>query len=247
MPVMDGMEAAKTIRRTVSTEYQPFIVALTAQVMQGDRDRCLTVGMSDYISKPVAKEDLLRILTIAPRLEPNQLIPPPQPPIIPLPPPQPSLQAAAAAAAAVATPPPPSSLAGVSGATLDTEANTTSGAVDVAPSTPIVTTLSTHVHHTPKREFNNTPNVVTTSSGSIPAEETATLPTATNTNATGSDSHTLNTDAHHIVDSSMPPSHTNSRDSHSLPRTLLSSSSSTSSSLSTPAGRHRYQTEHTIS
>ncbi|MEO6001632.1 MAG: response regulator [Opitutus sp.] len=53
MPEMDGLEASRQIRRRLSADRQPKIIALTANAMQGDRQRCLDAGMDDYISKPV--------------------------------------------------------------------------------------------------------------------------------------------------------------------------------------------------
>jgi TMAO reductase system sensor TorS len=69
MPVMDGFEATTRIRegerRREETD-QPVkrqsIVALTAHAISGDRDRCLAVGMDDYLTKPFARDDLLAIL-----------------------------------------------------------------------------------------------------------------------------------------------------------------------------------------
>ena len=52
MPEMDGLEATRIIRQ-LDTPYQPTIIAMTANVMQGDRERCLEAGMDDYISKPI--------------------------------------------------------------------------------------------------------------------------------------------------------------------------------------------------
>ncbi len=60
MPVMDGLEA--TIRIRNEEKIQPIIIAMTANVMQGDRDACINAGMDDYISKPVKHEDLMSIL-----------------------------------------------------------------------------------------------------------------------------------------------------------------------------------------
>ena len=52
MPEMDGFEAVRTIREKEVTGRVP-IVALTANAMQGDRDRCLSAGMDGYLSKPI--------------------------------------------------------------------------------------------------------------------------------------------------------------------------------------------------
>ena len=60
MPEMDGMEATRMIR--VCLETQPVIIAMTANVMQGDREECLQSGMNDYISKPVELNELLGML-----------------------------------------------------------------------------------------------------------------------------------------------------------------------------------------
>jgi signal transduction histidine kinase/ligand-binding sensor domain-containing protein/DNA-binding response OmpR family regulator len=56
MPEMDGLEATRIIRHSGGN--QPVIVAITANVMQGDREECLSAGMDDYLSKPI-KLDLL--------------------------------------------------------------------------------------------------------------------------------------------------------------------------------------------
>jgi CheY-like chemotaxis protein len=62
MPEMDGLEATRRIRQAESMQRQPRIVAMTANVLQGDRERCLSAGMDDYISKPVKLEELARVL-----------------------------------------------------------------------------------------------------------------------------------------------------------------------------------------
>jgi len=62
MPQMDGLEATRLIRTTVSAQSQPSIVAMTANVMPGDRERCLSAGMNDYISKPIKLSEIARVL-----------------------------------------------------------------------------------------------------------------------------------------------------------------------------------------
>jgi signal transduction histidine kinase/CheY-like chemotaxis protein len=59
MPVMDGTEAIRRIRNSASGWHDVPVIALTADAMQGDRDRFLAIGMSDYISKPIDQRDLL--------------------------------------------------------------------------------------------------------------------------------------------------------------------------------------------
>ena len=58
MPVMGGLEATQTIREDAGPHPGPAIVALTANVMDGDRERCLDAGCDDYLAKPVAPADL---------------------------------------------------------------------------------------------------------------------------------------------------------------------------------------------
>jgi CheY-like chemotaxis protein len=57
MPEMNGLEATRMIRTCL--EIQPVIIAMTANVMQGDRDECLQAGMDDYMSKPIELPELL--------------------------------------------------------------------------------------------------------------------------------------------------------------------------------------------
>ncbi|MEG3767118.1 response regulator [Alteromonas sp. 14N.309.X.WAT.G.H12] len=65
MPVMDGFEATRKIRAPDSKVLNSniTIVAMTANAMQGDKDKCLAVGMNDFISKPVESSKLQQILT----------------------------------------------------------------------------------------------------------------------------------------------------------------------------------------
>lgn len=64
MPVMDGFEATTMIRKPESKVVDPnvTIIAMTANAMQGDRERCLEVGMDDYVTKPINSKMLLATL-----------------------------------------------------------------------------------------------------------------------------------------------------------------------------------------
>ncbi len=60
MPVKDGLEATRMIRLCLST--QPVIIAMTANAIEGDRQKCLNAGMDDYMSKPFKIEELTRMI-----------------------------------------------------------------------------------------------------------------------------------------------------------------------------------------
>jgi len=57
MPEMDGYQALDIIRNTEATAKFP-VIAVTAQAMKGDKERCLEAGATDYISKPINMDEL---------------------------------------------------------------------------------------------------------------------------------------------------------------------------------------------
>ncbi|MBL8235215.1 MAG: response regulator, partial [Bryobacterales bacterium] len=61
MPVLDGLETTRLIRRDTRFQSLP-IVAMTAHAMSGDRERCLAAGMNGYIAKPLHPASLLRVV-----------------------------------------------------------------------------------------------------------------------------------------------------------------------------------------
>ncbi len=66
MPEMDGFEATRKIRESRGKSARPRIMALTANALKGDRERCLEAGMDDYLSKPLGLRDLAVGLERAP-------------------------------------------------------------------------------------------------------------------------------------------------------------------------------------
>jgi CheY-like chemotaxis protein len=66
MPEMDGFEATREVRNSFSPVCQPRIIALTADAMKEDRERCLAAGMDDYVSKPIKVNELISALNRTP-------------------------------------------------------------------------------------------------------------------------------------------------------------------------------------
>ena len=63
MPELNGYETTRLIRQRPHWKLLP-IIAVTAQAMQGDREKCMDAGASDFLSKPVKTEELLSLLKV---------------------------------------------------------------------------------------------------------------------------------------------------------------------------------------
>jgi CheY-like chemotaxis protein len=67
MPIMDGYETTRRLRNSADVSIHASlrkipVIALTASAIKGDKEKCEAAGMDDYITKPVAKQDLERVL-----------------------------------------------------------------------------------------------------------------------------------------------------------------------------------------
>jgi len=65
MPIMDGYETTEIIRKSSADYKNIYIIAMTANAMEGDKEKCLKVGMNEYISKPIDVTDLTNKLISA--------------------------------------------------------------------------------------------------------------------------------------------------------------------------------------
>ena len=66
MPEMDGLDATRNIRKLTNVK-QPYIIAMTANAMEGDREMCLAAGMEFYITKPIRVPELVAALKLVKR------------------------------------------------------------------------------------------------------------------------------------------------------------------------------------
>ena len=67
MPEMDGLEATRRIIERWREGERPWIVAMTAEAMSGDRERCLDAGMNDYLTKPIRVDELVAAIKRTPQ------------------------------------------------------------------------------------------------------------------------------------------------------------------------------------
>jgi CheY-like chemotaxis protein len=63
MPELDGYATTRAIRATPELEHLP-VIALTAKAMQGDRDKSIAAGASDYVTKPVDIDQLISLMRV---------------------------------------------------------------------------------------------------------------------------------------------------------------------------------------
>ena len=79
MPLLDGLATATALRRDPPPHGVPWLIALTANALEGDRETCLAAGMDDYLPKPVSSAALARALAHAAAQLDERRIAPPQP------------------------------------------------------------------------------------------------------------------------------------------------------------------------
>jgi len=88
MPVLDGLQATRRIRESERrTGRHTPIIAMTANAMSGDRERCIAAGMDDYLAKPFRRADLQAVLAKVPARSPSQPVMTGMPAVAPAPPP----------------------------------------------------------------------------------------------------------------------------------------------------------------
>ncbi|WP_246834292.1 response regulator [Leptospira gomenensis] len=62
MPDMNGYEATKAIRNQETERKRVPIIALTAGIVSGEREKCIEAGMDDYVSKPAVQADFTKVI-----------------------------------------------------------------------------------------------------------------------------------------------------------------------------------------
>ncbi len=75
MPELDGLEAAKRIRQNPEYQTTPRIIAMTANVTREAREACLSVGMNDFVTKPIRVDELIAALNRCQPTDGQQLVP----------------------------------------------------------------------------------------------------------------------------------------------------------------------------
>ena len=76
MPVLDGLQTTRRIRAEFPADRQPYIIAITASALLGDRDKCMEAGMDDYLRKPIRELDLRSAIERCPQCARDKAAPP---------------------------------------------------------------------------------------------------------------------------------------------------------------------------